>query len=130
MKKIIFLLILTLVSLHSFSQKFGYVDTEFITSKMPDYKKAQEDMEKYSEKWVVDIQGKYTELDKMRQQYQQEEILLTADMRRERQKALEDKEREVKELNNKVFGMNGMLFLKKKEIMKQLMEQLGEKSKD
>jgi len=124
MKKIIFLLILTLVSLHSFFQKFGYVDTEFITSKMPDYKKAQEDMEKYSEKWVVDIQGKYTELDKMRQQYQQEEILLTADMRRERQKALEDKEREVKELNNKVFGMNGMLFLKKKEIMKPIMDDI------
>ena len=124
MKKIIFLLILTLVSLHSFSQKFGYVDTEFITSKMPDYKKAQEDLEKYSEKWVVDIQGKYTELDKMRQQYQQEEILLTADMRRERQKALEDKEREVKELNNKVFGMNGMLFLKKKEIMKPIMDDI------
>ena len=81
-------------------------------------------MEKYSEKWVQDIQTRYTELEKLRQQYQQEEILLTADMKRERLKSLEDKEKEVKELNNKVFGMNGLLFAKKKEIMKPIMDDI------
>jgi Skp family chaperone for outer membrane proteins len=102
MKKTIFLLFLTLVCVQSFAQKFGYIDSEFITSKMPEYKKAQEDMDKYSEKWVADIQVKYSELEKMRQQFQQEEILLTAEMKRERQKNIDDKEAELKELNNKV----------------------------
>ncbi len=124
MKKTIFLLFLALVSVQSFAQKFGYIDSEFITSKMPEYKKAQEDMDKYSEKWVIDIQAKYSELEKMRQQFQQEEILLTAEMKRERQKAIDDKEAEVKELNNKVFGMNGLIFLKKKEIMKPILDQV------
>jgi outer membrane protein len=100
MKKTIFLLILTLISVPSFAQKFGYIDSEFITSKMPEYKKAQEDIDKYSEKWVSDIQVKYSELEKMRQQFQQEEILLTAEMKRERQKNIDDKEAEIKELNN------------------------------
>jgi outer membrane protein len=124
MKKTIFLLFLALVSLQSFAQKFGYIDSEFITSKMPEYKKAQEDMDKYSEKWVADIQVKYSELEKMRQQFQQEEILLTAEMKRERQKNIDDKEAELKELNNKVFGMNGLLFLKKKEIMKSILDDI------
>lgn len=124
MKKTIFLLFLALVSVQSFAQKFGYIDSEFITSKMPEYKKAQEDMDKYSEKWVADIQVKYSELEKMRQQFQQEEILLTAEMKRERQKNIDDKEAELKELNNKVFGMNGLLFLKKKEIMKPILDQV------
>ncbi|CAH0996945.1 hypothetical protein EMA8858_03080 [Emticicia aquatica] len=124
MKKTIFLLFLALVSIQSFAQKFGYIDSEFITSKMPEYKKAQEDMEKYSEKWVLDIQSKYTELEKMRQQFQQEEILLTADMKRDRQKNIDDKESEIKELNNKVFGMNGLLFLKKKELMKAILDDI------
>lgn len=124
MKKTIFLLFLTLVSIQGFAQKFGYVDSEFITSKMPEYKKAQEDMDKYSEKWVADIQVKYSELEKMRQQFQQEEILLTAEMKRERQKNIDDKEAELKELNNKVFGMNGLLFLKKKEIMKSILDDI------
>lgn len=124
MKKTIFLVFLALVSIQGFSQKFGYIDSEFITSKMPEYKKAQDDMEKYSEKWVLDIQGKYTELEKMRQQFQQEEILLTADMKRDRQKNIDDKEAEIKELNNKVFGMNGLLFLKKKEVMKSILDDI------
>ncbi len=118
MKKTIFLLILAFVSVQSFAQKFGYIDSEFITSKMPDYKKAQEDMEKYSEKWVQDIEEKETELKKMRLQYQQEEILLTADMKRDRLKNIEDKENALKELNNKVFGINGLVFQKKKELIK------------
>ncbi len=124
MKKTIFLLILTLISVQSFAQKFGYIDSEFITSKMPEYKKAQEDIDKYSENWVSDIQVKYSELEKMRQQFQQEEILLTAEMKRERQKNIDDKEAEIKELNNKVFGMNGLLFLKKKEIMKLILDDI------
>jgi len=85
---------------------------------MPEYKKAQEDMEKYSEKWVQDIEDKETELKKLRLQFQQEEILLTADMKRERLKAIEDKETALKDLNNKVFGINGLVFQKKKELIK------------
>jgi outer membrane protein len=118
MKKTIFLLILAFISIQTFAQKFGYVDSEFITSKMPEYKKAQEDMEKYSEKWVKDIEEKESELKKMRLQYQQEEILLTPDMKRERLKSIEDKENALKDLNNKVFGINGLVFQKKKELIK------------
>lgn len=124
MKKIIFLLFLALVSVESMAQKFGYIDTEYITSKMPEYKQAEEAIQKFSEKWVQDIQGKYTELDKMRQQFQQEEILMTPEIKRERQKAIEDKENEVKELNNKVFGMNGTLFMKRKELLKPVMDDI------
>ncbi|MFN3851634.1 MAG: OmpH family outer membrane protein [Spirosomataceae bacterium] len=124
MKKALFLLVLSLVSWVSVAQKFGYIDSDYITSKMPEYKKAQEDMEKYSEKWVQDIQTKSTELEKMRQQLQQEEILLTPEMKRERQKAVEDKENELKELNNKVFGLNGTIFQKKKELMKPIMDDI------
>jgi outer membrane protein len=124
MKKTIFLLILTLISFHSISQKFGYIDSEYITSKMPEYKQAEEAILKYSEKWVQDIQTKYSELDKMRQQFQQEEILMTPEIKRERQKNIEDKENEIKELNNKIFGMNGTLTQKRKELMKPILDDI------
>ncbi len=124
MKKIIFLLFLALSSFDSFSQKFGYIDSEFITSKMPEYKKAQEEIDKFSEKWIEDIQTKYSELEKLRSQFQQEEILLTEEMKNERKKNIEQKENEIKELNNKVFGLNGLLFLKKKEVMKEILDEI------
>ena len=128
MKKIIIFVTLSIVSamlLPAQAQKFGYIDSEFITSKMPDYKKAQDEMEKFSDKWLKDVQDKYTELEKLRLQFQQEEILLTPDMKRERQKAIDDKESAVKDMQNKVFGMSGLMFQKKKELMKPIMDDIN-----
>lgn len=104
------------------AQKFGYVDTEFIFSKMPEYQKALGEIDKFTDKWSKDIQDKYVEIDKLQKTYQAEEILLTEDMKRDRQRAVSEKEREAREYNNKVFGYQGLLFEKKKELMKAPME--------
>ncbi|GAB2525310.1 OmpH/Skp family outer membrane protein [Spirosoma aerophilum] len=104
------------------AQKFGYVDTEFIFGKMPEYQKALTEIDKFADKWSKDIQDKYVEIDKLQKAYQAEEILLTEDMKRDRQRAISDKEREARDYNNKVFGYQGLLFEKKKELMKAPME--------
>lgn len=104
------------------AQKLGYVDSEFITSKMPAYQKALTEIDKFAEKWSKDIQDKYSEIDKLQKTYQAEEILLTEDMKRERLRIISDKEREAREYNNKVFGYEGLLFEKKKELIKPVTE--------
>lgn len=104
------------------AQKFGYVDTEFVFSKMPEYQKSLTEIDKFAEKWSKDIQDKYLEIDKLQKAYQAEEILLTEDMKRDRQRLISDKEREAREYNNKVFGYEGLLFQKKKELIKAPME--------
>jgi outer membrane protein len=106
------------------AQKFGYVDTEFIFSKLPEYQKAQTGIDQFADRWSKDILDKQAEIDKMQRAYQVEEILLTDDMKRERQRVIGDKEREVREYNNKVFGYEGLLLQKKKELMKAPMELL------
>ncbi|MFD2571536.1 OmpH family outer membrane protein [Spirosoma soli] len=124
MKKALFFVFLCSVWLATpaKAQKFGYVDTEFIFSKMPEYQKALGEIDKFTDKWSKDIQDKYVELEKLQRAYQAEEILLTEDMKRERQRVLSDKEREARDYNNKVFGYQGLLFEKKKELMKAPME--------
>ena len=104
------------------AQKFGYVDTEFVFSKMPEYQKALGEVDKFTDKWSKDIQDKYVDIEKLQKTYQAEEILLTEDMKRDRQRVLSEKEREAREYNNKVFGYEGLLFQKKKELMKAPME--------
>lgn len=100
------------------AQKFGYLDMEYVTSKMPEYQKAQGDLDKFSERWAKEIQDKYVEIDRLQRLYQAEEILLTDDMKRKRQQEINDKEREAREYNNKIFGESGMLFQKRKELIK------------
>lgn len=124
MKKGLFFVLLALVwsTQPGWAQKFGYVDTEFILGKMPEYQKALTEIDKFADNWSKDIQDKYIEIDKLQKAYQAEEILLTDDMKRDRQRIISEKEREAREYNNKVFGYEGLLFQKKKELIKAPME--------
>lgn len=124
MKLKIFFLFLMLGGLKTFAQKFGYIDTEYIMNKMPEYKKANETMNQFAEKWTKDIQAKYADVEKMKQKFQQEEILLTADMKKEKLAEIDKKEEELKTLNNNIFGLNGQLFQKKKEILKPILDEI------
>ncbi|MCP9746576.1 OmpH family outer membrane protein [Lacihabitans sp. CS3-21] len=124
MKLKIFFLFLMLIGSQTFAQKFGYIDTEYIMNKMPEYKKANETMNQFAEKWTKDLQAKYADVEKMKQKFQQEEILLTADMKKEKLADIDKKEEELKTLNNNIFGLNGQLFQKKKEILKPILDEI------
>lgn len=124
MKLKLFFLFLMLIGSQTFAQKFGYIDTEYIMNKMPEYKKANETMNQFAEKWTKDLQAKYADVEKMKQKFQQEEILLTADMKKEKLADIDKKEEELKTLNNNIFGLNGQLFQKKKEILKPILDEI------
>ena len=124
MKSKIFFLLLMLGGFQSIAQKFGYIDTEYIMNKMPEYKKANDEMNQFAAKWTKDIQAKYADVEKMKQKYQQEEILLTADMKKEKLFEIDKKEEELRTLNNSIFGLNGQLFQKKKEILKPILDEI------
>lgn len=125
MKKIVFLVLLSSVlAFRVQAQKFGYVDMEYITSKMPEYQKAVSDMDQFSERWAKEIQEKFVEIDRLQRTYMAEEVLLTDELKRKRQNEIKEKELEARVYNDKVFGMDGMMFQKKKELMKPVMERV------
>ncbi|MCE7067850.1 OmpH family outer membrane protein [Dyadobacter sp. CY326] len=125
MKKFFILLVLSILcGSASWAQKIGYTDMEFIASKMPEYQLAQTEMKKFSEKWAKEIQDKFSEIDRMQRAYMAEEILLTEDLKRKRQSEIKEKELEAGEYNSKIFGMEGLLFQKKKELMKPVLEKV------
>ena len=37
------------------AQRFGYIDTDFILGKMPDYKKAQDEIDQLTEAWAKEV---------------------------------------------------------------------------
>ena len=126
MKKIFLLLSIVAICLPAFGQKFGYVDTEYILSQMPEYKEAQSEIDQLAQSWQSEIQQKYKGIEAMYNEYKAEEVLLTNEMKAERQAEIKKKEDEVKEYHHKVFGANGLYFLKKKELVKPVMEKVYE----
>ena len=127
MKKLLFLILaITLSAQASFAQKFGYVDSEFILSKMPAYNAAQKEVDKLSESWQKDIEARYQEIDKMYKSYQAEEVLLTEEMKKKRQNEIVNKEKEVKEYQKSIFGFEGTLFKKRQELIKPVQDEIYE----
>ena len=63
----IFFLIFGLNFVHA--QRFGYIDTDFILNKMPDYKKAQDEINQLSEAWEKEIQENKKKIKETAQSY-------------------------------------------------------------
>lgn len=127
MKNVILVVILLFASLNQvFGQKWGYVDTEYILGKIPEYKEAQDEINTLSLSWQQEIANMYKEIEGMYNKLQAEEVLLTKEMRDERMAEIKAKEEEVKDYHKKVFGFEGLFFLKKKELIKPVQDRVFE----
>ena len=98
----------------TFAQKFGYVDTDYILSQMPEYGQAKGEIETISKAWEQEIQEMYKSIEEMEASLKAEEVLLTKEMKDDRLKEIGLKWDEVKEYQKKVFGFEGLFFLKEK----------------
>lgn len=108
------------------AQKFGYVNTNFILNRMPEYKEAQAEIDKLSQGWQEEIQGMQQDIAALYAALQAEEVLLTPEMKEERMNTIKKKEEYLKEYQKKVFGFEGLFFLKKKELIKPVQDKVYE----
>lgn len=106
------------------AQKFGYVDSEYILKKVPAYLTAQKEIDKISVQYQQEIEVMYKSLDSLFNAFRKEEVLLTEEMKRKRQDAIMLKEKEVKEYQKKIFGFEGLIFLKRQELIKPIQDQV------
>lgn len=106
------------------AQKFGYIDSEFILNKMPEYAKAQNEIDQFTAGWQKEIEEMQHKVDALYSMYQAEQVLLTEEMRQERQAEIKKKETELKDYQKKVFGFGGLFFLKKQELIKPLQDKV------
>ena len=108
------------------AQKFGYVNTNFILNKMPEYAEAKAEIDKLSQAWQEEIQTMQMDIYAMYSALQAEEVLLTPEMKEERMNTIKKKEEQLKEYQKKVFGFEGLFFLKKKELIKPVQDKVYE----
>ena len=106
------------------AQRFGYIDTDFILNKMPEYKKAQDEINQLSQAWEKEVQEMQKKIEGMYAALQAEQVLLTQEMKKERTDAIQKKEAELKEYQKKVFGFGGLFFLKKQELIKPIQDKV------
>lgn len=92
------------------AQKFGYVDTQYILDQMEEYQAAQQEIENLSKKWQAELEKMHADIEKMYKDYQAEEVLLSDDVKKQRQEDIFAAERAAKEYKQKKFGYDGELY--------------------
>ena len=104
------------------AQKFAFVDSDYILQNIPSYNAAQTELDKASETWEAEVAVEYTEIETMYKTYQSERVLLTDEMKKQREDEILAKERQVKELQAKYFGPDGDLSKKRQELVKPIQD--------
>jgi outer membrane protein len=125
MKRIVFISVLMILSsVAAVAQKYAFVDSDYIRKNIPAFTAAQEQLDKLSKQWEKEVADGYTIVEQMYKSYQNETVLLSQDMKTKREEAIIAKEKEMKDLQNKYFGMEGELFKKREELVKPIQDEI------
>ena len=130
MKKLTITLLSVLFASAVFAQKYAYVDTEYIMNNIPSYESAKAQLDELSKNWKDEIDKKKTSIDKLYKDYQAERVLLTEELRKKREDEIIQKEKEMRELQQKYFGPEGMLFKKREDLIKPIQDDIYNAIKD
>ena len=119
-----FIGLLILTSAMAMAQKYAFVDSEYIRKNIPAFTTAQEQLDKLSKQWEKEVADGYAVVEQMYKSYQSESVLLSPDMKTKREEAIVAKEKEMKDLQNKYFGVDGDLFKKREELVKPIQDEI------
>jgi len=120
----ILIVMMFLMSAAAFAQKYAFVDTEYIRKNIPAFNTAQDQLDKLSKQWEKEVADGYAVVEQMYKSYQNESVLLTQDLKTKREEAIVAKEKEMKDLQNKYFGVQGELFKKREELVKPIQDEI------
>jgi len=115
-----------ITALVSAQQKIGYVDSEFILKQVPEYATVQQNLDRLASEWQTEISRLQRDIDEAFQEYQNRELLYTAQERQQRQDEIIRKEEEVEQFRIRHFGPEGELFKRQEQMMRPIQERMLE----
>jgi outer membrane protein len=118
MKRIL-LIVFSLISLELVSQaQIAFVDTRYILNKLPNYRDSLAKINQLGVVWQKEIDDKQTILDKMMNDFERDEVMLSDSIKKDRSDDLNYHQKEVRDLQRKRFGYEGDLVKKRRELLK------------
>jgi outer membrane protein len=125
MKKLLAIIAIALMAgMPGYSQKYAFVDSDYILNNIPEYTDAQALLDDLSAQWQKEIEGKFQEIDKLYREYQAESVLLPEDLKKQKENEIIQKEKEAKDLQKKRFGKDGDLYKKRIELVEPIQEKI------
>jgi len=124
MKKSLLVFGFLITALFGAAQKYAVVDTRYILDKMPEYRAAQQQLDVMAATWQKQIDSMQSSLDRMYREFDAEQVMLTAELKKRKEDQLFNKEKELRDLQRKRFGFEGDLFRKRQELVKPVQDKV------
>jgi outer membrane protein len=124
LKFFIFTIVLFFGTSFAFSQKYAYIDSDYILSKLQEYKDAKEKLDKLAELWTAEIDERYKILNEKKELFTREEVLLPKEERERRKVEIDKLEQETMELQKMRFGVKGDYFQKRQQLVKPIQDKV------
>ena len=122
--KVFILLFFPLLSYSQKGVRIAYIDTEYILQNVSEYRVAETELENKAQKWKSEIEQRIAALENEKSQFNNERILLTDALIREREEELQIIENEILNYQQKRFGPNGDLVIQKKQLIQPIQDQI------
>ncbi|MFN0016329.1 MAG: OmpH family outer membrane protein [Saprospiraceae bacterium] len=108
----------------AFAQRIAYVDVNAVLESIPEYQKAQEQLDKVATQWRQEIAQQQDAIKGLYSKFQAEQVMLSEDMKKQREDEILNKEKDVREIQRRKFGPEGELFKKREELVKPIQEKV------
>jgi outer membrane protein len=126
MKVLLGILMIFGIAFASSAQKYGFIDSEYILNKLPEYKDAKERLDKLAERWTKEIEERYEVIKIKKNNFLREEDLLPADEKKKREEEIATLESEAMQMQKTRFGVSGDYFQKRQELIKPIQDKIYE----
>lgn len=122
MKALVLALVLIFGTGFANSQKYAYIDSDYILANVPAYSDAKEKLDKLADRWTKEIEKRYEVLAMKKENFAREEVLLPKEEKKKRKEEIEKLELEAMQMQKLRFGVNGDYFQKRQELIKPIQD--------
>ena len=103
--------------LYAQAQKIGYIDSDVIMQRMPEYSGIEQRLSLLSDGWRQEIQRMENEITELEQDFEAREILFTDDIREQRLNEINQRKDQLKNFIEDKYGPEGEYFSVQKELL-------------
>jgi outer membrane protein len=106
--------------------KLGYIDSEVLKQRLPEFKEAQRKLDQLRQEFEREAKDREVKLMKMEEDFRKQELLMSEARKAELQSDFNAKVRELQEYTQQKFGPEGELMKKNMELSAPIFEKINE----
>ncbi|MEM8598572.1 MAG: OmpH family outer membrane protein [Bacteroidota bacterium] len=120
-----FLLVLLATALPAAAQqKMGFVDTQRVLERMPEYASVQQSLNQLAQEFTTELDRLQGEVDEVEQEFAARELLYTDEERQRKQDEIRQARQELNQRRRQYFGPEGELFREEQTRLRPVQERV------